>query len=153
MSQNIWYQVAPETKDLNEKLSNLKKIGINGLILESQDSELEDKAKKLGLETKLVSDVELNQEVSQAIKDHIIERKLKATELASKLASQEANNSKKLTSPLVKKEDTDGQALFQALAMIFMLPGEPVIPAGIEEKVDSQSWRHLADLIKLRNKT
>lgn len=56
----------------------------------------------------------------------------------------------KLTTPLVKAGDVDGQTLFQALAMIFVLPGEVVIPAGVEEKVDSQSWRHLADLIKLR---
>lgn len=148
--EKIWYEVNDEKRD---SLNDLKELGIDGLYLKNDFNgdvdQLKDKAKRLGLEVTFAQDNPFNNKLADLILDELRNESQIRIEFTS-IMEREMNNNKLigLTQNIIDKQ----LILFQALALMSLLPGDLLIPAQLEKKRDSQSWRKLKALISLRKK-
>lgn len=147
MAEKIWYQIAPtdETSAI-AKLADLKELGISGILAPAEVSpDLKTAAEKVGLELKITSS-ELSS-ATAAINQHVIEDEISVDEMVTELnhANFDAEGL------LILTPSADHQLAYQALAMAFLLPGQPVINAGLEGEKDSQDWQKVQALIDFRN--
>lgn len=148
--EKIWYEVNDEKR---ASLNDLKELGIDGLYLKNDFNgdvdQLKDKAKRLGLEVTFAQDNPFNNKLADLILDELRNESQIRIEFTS-IMEREMNNNKLigLTQNIIDKQ----LILFQALALMSLLPGDLLIPAQLEKKRDSQSWRKLKALISLRKK-
>ena len=148
--EKIWYEVNDEKR---ASLNDLKELGIDGLYLKNDFNgdvdQLKDKAKRLGLEVIFAQNNPFNNKLADLILDELRNESQIRIEFTS-IMEREMNNNKLigLTQNIIDKQ----LILFQALALMSLLPGDLLIPAQLEKKRDSQSWRKLKALISLRKK-
>lgn len=148
MTTKIWYQVKPADFESEEKLGEIKDLGVEGLYIDWDiESRQQEKAKRMGFEL-VYSDPALNCDLTKAIKKHLIDHQSSAQELVSLF-----NNEKdKLQENLTLIVGDDPQNLFQELALVFLVGANPVIPNSLLADDHSQDWDKVSALLELKSK-
>lgn len=148
--ERIWYEV----NDIeNTALSELRELGIDGLYLKDNFNgdidQLKTEAKLSGLDVTFAKAKPFNNNLANLILNELRSESQIKVEFTS-IMEKELNNDKLIG---LTQSTIDRQLiLFQAVALMALLPGDLLIPAQLEEKKDSQSWRKLKTLINLRKK-
>ncbi|WP_297816128.1 hypothetical protein [uncultured Lactobacillus sp.] len=148
METKIWYQVKPADFDTEQRLSEIKDLGVEGLYVDWEISQNQQaKAKKMGFEL-VYTDPALNCNITKAIKKHMIDHQMSAQELVTLLNQEKDGLKNNLTSILGQ----DLQSLYQELALIILVAQNPVIPNELLADDHSQDWDKVAALLELKAK-
>ncbi|MBD5432425.1 MAG: hypothetical protein HDR42_02910 [Lactobacillus sp.] len=148
--EKVLYQV---TNKKALSLKDLKELGIDGLYVNNTVSKdlarLKKEAKSNNLEVISAKEFPFNQELATTILNELTHSSAKKFTFVSKVEN-ELDNQK--INGLENNTFADQLILFQALALMSLLPGQLLIPAGLEGKRDSPSWDKLKGLLSLRKK-
>lgn len=148
--EKVWYEV----NEINKPpLSDLKELGFDGLYINDDFNgdvdQLKSEAKLTGLDVMFAKDKAFNDKLANLILEELKNESQIKIEFTS-IMEKELHNDKLigLTQSAIGRQ----LILFQAVALMALLPGDLLIPAQLEEKKGSQSWRKLKALISLRKK-
>ena len=151
--EKIWYPIFEKEQQVSVK--NLKDLGIDGLYIGrklSKDidiNELKSEAKNSNLEVVSENDTLINHNLTTTIIDGLNGSLQLENEFVIKVKNELDN---KKINGLLDIKNIDSLIAFQALALMSLLPGQLLIPTGLEKNLNSQTWDKLKKLLNLRKK-